>query len=238
MHVGPVVSGTLCAQARRRCVPKSAGRCCRWPRAGPGGAPRSAAAQHRGAHRRRSGDLRRVRGALAEQALTWRGASRAPRSSSRPAPSPSAASRARNGTWLAEGQCEEARARLATARKTLGDATVSRRSPASIASAPSTPATSSPRAPSCTPIVDPSSIQLEASVPSESLGAVRVGAAVSFEVRGYPDQTFDGQGRAHQPDRRSGDAAGADLGDVDNRSGRLVAGLFADGRVTQGARRA
>ena len=42
-------------------------------------------------------------------------------------------------------------------------------------------------------IVDPSSIQLEASVPSESLSLVRVGAEVIFEVRGYPDQTFSGK---------------------------------------------
>jgi RND family efflux transporter MFP subunit len=82
-------------------------------------------------------------------------------------------------------------------------------------------------------IVDPSSIQLEASVPSESLSLVRVGAEVVFEVRGYPDQTFTGKVERISPTADPTTRQVPIWVTVDNRSGRLVAGLFADGRVTQ-----
>ncbi len=86
-------------------------------------------------------------------------------------------------------------------------------------------------------IVDPSSIQLEASVPSESLSLVRVGAEVIFEVRGYPDQTFNGKVERISPTADPTTRQVPIWVTVDNRSGRLVAGLFADGRVTQAARK-
>jgi membrane fusion protein (multidrug efflux system) len=86
-------------------------------------------------------------------------------------------------------------------------------------------------------IVDPSSIQLEASVPSESLSMVRVGAEVVFEVRGYPDQTFTGKVERISPTADPTTRQVPIWVTVDNRSGRLVAGLFADGRVTQASRK-
>ena len=82
-------------------------------------------------------------------------------------------------------------------------------------------------------IIDPSSMRLEAAVPSEQIGAVRVGAPVSFEVRGYPDQTFEGRVERISP---AADAATRQVPifvQIPNASGRLVAGLFAEGRVTR-----
>jgi multidrug efflux pump subunit AcrA (membrane-fusion protein) len=79
-------------------------------------------------------------------------------------------------------------------------------------------------------IIDPSSMWLEASVPSDELGALRVGGAVEFRVRGY-DQTFEGKIERISP------AADATTGQVPifasipNSAGRLVAGLYAEGRV-------
>ena len=81
-------------------------------------------------------------------------------------------------------------------------------------------------------IVEPTTIQLEASVPSESLSTVRVGAAVTFEVRGYPGPGVHRQGGAHQPDGRPATRQVPIWVTVDDRTGRLVSGLFADGRVT------
>ena len=84
-------------------------------------------------------------------------------------------------------------------------------------------------------VVDPSSMRLEASVPSESLSELRVGAPVEFQVRGY-EQAFDGRLERIAPQT---DAATRQLPiyvAIPNTGGRLVGGLFAEGRVvTQSA---
>jgi RND family efflux transporter MFP subunit len=80
-------------------------------------------------------------------------------------------------------------------------------------------------------IIDPSSMRLSASVPSESLGVLRVGAPVEFRVRGLGDQLFTGSiehvGPAADPVTRQIPL----LVSLPNPGGRLVAGLFAEGRV-------
>ena len=59
-------------------------------------------------------------------------------------------------------------------------------------------------------IIDPSSMRLEASVPSEQLADVHVGAPVTSPSAAIPGSSSRAS-RADQPDGRSGDAAGADL---------------------------
>ena len=86
-------------------------------------------------------------------------------------------------------------------------------------------------------IIDPRSMRLEAAVPSEALAPVKVGLPVQFEVRGYPGQHIRRQSRAHQPGCRSGHAPGVDFRHDPEYRGRLVAGLFAEGRVAQQSRR-
>jgi membrane fusion protein (multidrug efflux system) len=80
-------------------------------------------------------------------------------------------------------------------------------------------------------IIDPSSMRLSASVPSESLAVLRVGAPVEFRVRGLGDQPFTGSiervGPAADPVTRQIPL----LISLPNSSGRLVAGLFAEGHV-------
>jgi len=80
-------------------------------------------------------------------------------------------------------------------------------------------------------IIEPSSMRLSASVPSESLGVLRVGAPVEFRVRGLGDQLFTGSiervGPAADPVTRQIPL----LISLPNPAGRLVAGLFAEGRV-------
>ena len=79
-------------------------------------------------------------------------------------------------------------------------------------------------------IVDPSSMRLEASVPSESLPELRIGAPVSFSVRGY-EQRFEGRIDRIAPQT---DAATRQLPiyvTIPNTAGRLVGGLYAEGRV-------
>jgi RND family efflux transporter MFP subunit len=87
-------------------------------------------------------------------------------------------------------------------------------------------------------IVDPSSMRLEASVPADALTALRVGDPVEFTVNAYPDRTFTGRveriNPAADPDTRQVRLYVA----IPNVGGRLVAGLFAEGRVATDARSA
>ena len=144
---------------------------------------------------------------------------------------------ARNEVVRLESEVASARSRLTTARKTLGDATVI--APIAGVVAARTVNTGDVVSPGTAlyTIVVPSSIQLEASVPSASLEAVKIGADVSFEVRGYPNQTFTGKVERISPTADPTTRQVPVWVSVDNRSGRLVAGLFADGRVTREARR-
>ena len=130
----------------------------------------------------------------------------------------------------AEAQVADARARLTTAQKQLGNAIV--RSPINgivgdravntgdVVSAGTALFT----------IIDPSSMRLEASVPSEDLAALKVGAAVQFNVRGY-EQPFDGRIDRISPRADPTTRQVPIFVSVANAGGRLVAGLFAEGRV-------
>ncbi|AMY11349.1 Multidrug transporter MdtA [Luteitalea pratensis] len=144
---------------------------------------------------------------------------------------------ARNDVVRLESEVASARSRLSNARKSLGDATVHAPISGIVAARPVNAGDVVAPGTELYTIVDPSSIQLEASVPSESLSLVRVGAEVIFEVRGYPDQTFSGKVERISPTADPTTRQVLIWVTVDNRSGRLVAGLFADGRVTQEARK-
>jgi RND family efflux transporter MFP subunit len=137
---------------------------------------------------------------------------------------------ARNNVTSAEAQVADVRARLVTAQKQLEDAVV--RSPlAGVVSRRAVNAGDIVTAGAeLFTVVDPSSMRLEASVPSESLAELRLGAAVSFAVRGY-EQRFEGRIDRIAPQT---DAATRQLPiyvSIPNTSGRLVGGLFAEGRV-------
>lgn len=144
---------------------------------------------------------------------------------------------ARNEVVRLESEVSGARSRLTNARKTLADATVTAPITGIVADRPVNAGDVVAPGTALYTIVDPSSIQLEASVPSESLSMVKVGANVNFEVRGYPDQTFTGKVERISPTADPTTRQVPIWVTVDNRSGRLVAGLFADGRVTQESRK-
>lgn len=95
-------------------------------------------------------------------------------------------------------------------------------------------------------IIDPSSMRLEALVRADEISQVRTGAVVPFRVRGYPSQVFTGRVdrlsptadpvtrqvtifvTIPNPARGTGSAEGA----------KLIAGLFAEGRVNTESRQA
>ena len=145
---------------------------------------------------------------------------------------------ARSAATSSQAQVADARTRLISAQKSLGDATV--RAPmGGIVSQRHVSAGDvvAPGAELYT-IIDPSSMRLEASVPSEELGAVSVGAAVVFEVRGYPGQTFQGRIERISPAADPVTRQVPIFVEIPNTGARLVAGLFAEGRVTRESRQA
>jgi RND family efflux transporter MFP subunit len=144
---------------------------------------------------------------------------------------------ARNAVTAAQAQLEDARSRLSSARKQLDNLTV--RAPldgivaarAANAGDVVSPGTELYR------IIDPRSMRLEASVPSEALSAMKVGLPVQFEVRGYPDQKFEGRIERISPAADPVTRQISIFVTIPNTAGRLVAGLFAEGRVAQQSRR-
>jgi RND family efflux transporter MFP subunit len=135
-----------------------------------------------------------------------------------------------NTVSAAEAQLADARARLASADRALGDTVirapfqgiVSRRAvnAGDVVSSGTELFT----------IIDPSSMRLDAGVPADDLKALRVGASVEFTVRGY-DTPFQGRIERIAPQADSTTRQVPIYVAIPNVGGRLVAGLFAEGRV-------
>jgi RND family efflux transporter MFP subunit len=138
---------------------------------------------------------------------------------------------ARNALVAARAQRDDAQSRLAAARKALGDATVRAPFAGIVASRHVSAGDVVSTGAELYSIIDPSSMRLQASVPSDQLGAIEVGLRVSFEVRGYPEQTFEGRIQRISPVADPVTRQVPIFVAIPNTSGRLVAGLFAQGRV-------
>jgi membrane fusion protein, multidrug efflux system len=143
---------------------------------------------------------------------------------------------ARNAAISARAQRDDARARLTSARKSMDDATV--RSPMAgiVARRHVSAGDVVSQGTELYQIIDPSSMRLEASMASDQIGAVQLGAPVSFEVRGYPGQTFEGHIERISPTADPVTRQVAIFVAIPNAGGRLLAGLFAQGRVLTEAR--
>jgi RND family efflux transporter MFP subunit len=80
-------------------------------------------------------------------------------------------------------------------------------------------------------IIDPTSMRLEALVPSDQIDQVRPGARVHFTIRGAPNQTFTGTVERLSPIADPVTRQVSIFVTLPNSSGKLIAGLFAQGRV-------
>lgn len=145
---------------------------------------------------------------------------------------------ANSNVAAAEAQLAAAQSRLTSARQQLSDTVL--RAPISGLVSEKTANTGDVVAPGAAlfTVIDPSSMRLEASVPSEELAALRTGLPVEFTVRGYPGQTFAGRIERISPTADPVTRQVAIFVTIPNTGGRLVAGLFAEGRVNTEARRA
>jgi RND family efflux transporter MFP subunit len=144
---------------------------------------------------------------------------------------------ARKGIADAEAQLAEAHARFTAAgeqsansvvRAPLGGVVSTRTANAGDVVAPGAPLLT---------IIDPSTMQLEASVSSEALADLRVGAPVEFRIDGYGAYTFNGRIDRINPAADPVTRQVQIYVSVLNASRRLVAGLFAEGRVAAASRR-
>lgn len=144
----------------------------------------------------------------------------------------------RRANLASQAQLEDARARLAQAQK-LKDATVVKAPYAGVVAERTVNAGDivAPGAPLFT-VVDPATMRLEANIPASHLGAVRRGAPVTFSVTGYPDRRFTGTISHIAPSADATTRQVRVIARIPNAGSGLVAGLFAEGRVSSTVREA
>jgi membrane fusion protein (multidrug efflux system) len=140
-----------------------------------------------------------------------------------------------NQVTMAQAQLASAQSQLAAARKSLDNATIKAPMTGIVSKRPVNSGDVVSSGTELFRIIDPSSMKLQAAVPSEALTDIKVGLAVQFRVRGY-DQTFEGRIERISPTADPVTRQVSIFVTIPNKSGRLVAGLFAEGRVTRAAR--
>lgn len=80
-------------------------------------------------------------------------------------------------------------------------------------------------------VIDPARLQFEASIPAARLGEVKPGARVDFAVTGFEGQRFEGNIERVAPAVDPATGQVRVFVDVPNAQGRLISGLYAQGRV-------
>jgi len=145
---------------------------------------------------------------------------------------------ARNAVTAAQAQLADARSRLASAAKQLAHLTVRAPIDGVVAARPANVGDVVSPGSELVRIIDPRSMRLEASVPSEALSLIKVGLPVQFQVNGYPGQKFEGKIERISPAADPVTRQVSIFVTIPNTAGRLVAGLFAEGRIAQESRRA
>lgn len=132
----------------------------------------------------------------------------------------------------AEAQVADAGARLVAAEQSLADAELRAPIDGIVAEkAVSVGDVVSPGTAVVT-IIDPSTLELEASVPSERLAELEVGLPVLFEVRGAAE-AFEGRIVRISPQVDPATRLASIFVSIPNTGMRLVSGLFAEGRVVR-----
>jgi len=85
-------------------------------------------------------------------------------------------------------------------------------------------------------IVDGGMLDLTLTVPSNQMGALRIGQPLTFSTDAIPGKTFTGKVTFINPAVNEADRSVRIIADVSNDSGELKAGLFAKGRIITGKR--
>ncbi len=143
---------------------------------------------------------------------------------------------ARRGSIAANAALADARARLATAQKQVGNTVVTSPINGVVSDRPVSIGDVVQPGAALYTIVDPRSMRLEGSVPAEQLNQVRIGAPVTFTVNGYPGRSFTGRVSRINPTADPATRQVRIVISIPNAEGRLVGGLFATGRLASETR--
>jgi RND family efflux transporter MFP subunit len=146
--------------------------------------------------------------------------------------------RSRTRVATSEAALADARARMVSAQEQLAKTTI--RAPfAGVVSEREVSAGDvvQPGAPLYT-VIDPSSMQLEATVPADQLQSLKVGTPVEFTVSGYGTRRFQGRIARINPSVDPATRQVRIYVTIPNRDQGLVAGLFTEGRVETQRKRA
>lgn len=144
---------------------------------------------------------------------------------------------ARNMVSGAEAQVAAAKARERSAWQQLDDTNVRAPIGGIVSDRPANAGDIvSPGTPLAT-IIDPSSMRLEAAVASDQVSLVRPGAKVRFRVRGLSTEVFTGTIDRLSPTADPVTRQVTIFVTLPNLGGKLIAGLFAEGRVDAETRR-
>ena len=138
---------------------------------------------------------------------------------------------ARRSAIAANAALADARARMATAQKQVGNTVITAPISGIVSDRQVTAGDVVQPGALLFTIVDPSSMRLEGSVPAEQLSQVRLGAPVTFTVNGYPGRTFTGKVTRINPTADPATRQVRIVVSIPNAEGRLVGGLFANGRL-------
>lgn len=130
----------------------------------------------------------------------------------------------------------DARARLSTAAKQVGNTNVTSPMSGIVSERPVSAGDVVQPGTALFTVVDPSSMRLEGAVPSEALSQVKIGAPVSFTVNGYPGKSFTGRVTRVNPTADPATRQVRVFISIPNAQGTLVGGLFANGRLAAESR--
>jgi RND family efflux transporter MFP subunit len=144
---------------------------------------------------------------------------------------------ARNAVTAAEAQLANTKSMQASARKTLDNATVTSPMTGIISVRTAHTGDVVSVGGELFKIIDPSSMRLNAAVPAEALNTIKLGLPVEFRVKGI-DQAITGKIERVSPMADPVTRQVTIFVTIPNQGGRLVAGLFAEGRVSQQTRKA
>jgi membrane fusion protein (multidrug efflux system) len=137
---------------------------------------------------------------------------------------------AQNNVSAAEAQVAAARARLSSVDQAIDDTSVKAPFDGVVSARPASIGDIVTPGSELFTIIDPSSMRLEASVPSDQVPQLRPGATVRFTIRGIPGD-FTGRIDRINPTVDPVTRQVSCFVTLPNTGGRLLAGLFAEGRV-------
>jgi membrane fusion protein (multidrug efflux system) len=143
---------------------------------------------------------------------------------------------AQNAVSNAEAQVSAARARQKSVWQQLDDTTVRAPFAGIVSDRPANAGDVVSPGTALLTIIDPSSLRLEANVPSDQIQQVKPGSKVTFKIRGMPDRTFEGRVDRINPTADPVTRQVMVFVTLPNTGRQLIAGLFAEGRVETSVR--